>query len=391
MLRKMLVATGIAGANGALVYSGFRQAQKNNEAFMNLPREEQKKLYDADPANFMGTTGDIYSCLQQKTLPPMKGEPAIPFEQAYPQQSSVGRDVVEPVQSGPAANDHDGGLTRQQLMSSFLSGSAAGASVAYTLFPFESFKKYAQRRNISFGDVFSFKTMAAHLRNEAFHPFRGAAEFAVNIVPTTAVQLTTDAILKSLLPADSSVYTQAGAAALCGITGALTATPVENFVARLQTMNAAAGVRVPNMYVITDMMQQSFLRPWKSYPMIATRDGIFTFCMLWAAGQASEKAQQQFGESKTVDVGARLAVSVIGAAVSHIPDTIGTNMQVNHESISAWKSAKQIYARAGARGFMHGLPPRLLLFFSFSNAIPYLQKVTDPYAQQVANKVLGKN
>jgi hypothetical protein len=125
--------------------------------------------------------------------------------------------------------------------------------------------------------------------------------------------------------------------------------------------------------------------------MIATRDGIFTFCMLWAAGQASEKAQQQFGESKTVDVGARLAVSVIGAAVSHIPDTIGTNMQVNHESISAWKSAKQIYARAGARGFMHGLPPRLLLFFSFSNAIPYLQKVTDPYAQQIANKVLGKN
>lgn len=391
MFRRMLAVTGIVGVNGGMVYAGLRQEKKNQEDFLKLPREKQKELYEAAPASHVGSTGDIYSVLQERAIGQISGSPQIPFEEAYPEQASSAVSAAEPGVTQSDDNSPKDALTQQQLLASFLSGSAAGAGVAYTLFPFESFKKYAQRRNISFGDVFSFKTMSAHLRNEAFHPFRGAAEFAVNIVPTTAVQLTTDAILKSLLPADSSVYTQAGAAALCGITGALTATPVENFVARLQTMNAVAGVRVPNMYVITDMMQHSLLRPWKSYPMIATRDGIFTFCMLWAAGKASEKAQQQFGESKAVDVSARLAVSVVGAALSHIPDTIGTNMQVNHESTSAWKSAQQIYARAGARGFMHGLPPRLLLFFAFSNAIPYIQKVTDPYAQQVANKVLGKN
>lgn len=277
-----------------------------------------------------------------------------------------------------------------EIASSFLSGSAAGATVAYTLFPFEAFKKYMQRYGITPASLFNYSEMKRNFAREAFYPYRGSAVFAVNIVPTTAIQLTSETFLKSVMPETNSVYSQIGISVMSGVFGAITATPVENFVARSQALNATGTIKYGNLEVMADLYKQSLLRPWKSYPLIATRDGIFTFCMLWASPTASQKAQELFGESRKVDVAARFAVSLLGATVSHIPDTLATLSQITHNRVSVYETARSIIARNGYAGFLAGLPPRFALFFAFSNAIPYVQKVTNPYADQVVRNGMNR-
>jgi hypothetical protein len=65
-------------------------------------------------------------------------------------------------------------VTKNSLLNEFISSAGAGVAVSYLTFPLEGYKKY----------------LAGGLKTK-FNPFRGSTIFAVNIVPTTTIQLMT--------------------------------------------------------------------------------------------------------------------------------------------------------------------------------------------------------
>jgi hypothetical protein len=71
-------------------------------------------------------------------------------------------------------------ILQNPLARDFISSTLAGTAIAFTFFPFEAYKKYRQSG-----------------QKDKFYPYRGSLIFATNIVPTTAIQLTTDGYLRS--------------------------------------------------------------------------------------------------------------------------------------------------------------------------------------------------
>src|SRR3990167_4484643 len=92
------------------------------------------------------------------------------------------------------------------------SGTAAAIVIAYSTFPVKAFKKYQQTKQKE--------------RGIPFKPYRGSTPFAVNIVPTTAIQLATAGTLRNCLPENANFLQQLIASGFCGVTGAFAATPV---------------------------------------------------------------------------------------------------------------------------------------------------------------------
>ena len=234
-----------------------------------------------------------------------------------------------------------------------VTGSAAGVAIAYSTFPAEALKKRWETNQTTH-----------------FKYYRGSLLFAANIVPTTAIQWTTDGVVRQYLPENAHWLQQLAASAFCGVTGAITATPVENSVVRQQVLEVGA---VP---VIKDMLQQGMLRPWKTYPLIATRDGIFTMFMM-SILPALDAYTKTNNYSEWSQWGANAMGSSVGAALSHPFDAVASNIQMTHQRIRAADMAKMMYSRGGVAEFYKGIFPRLFLFFAFSNGIPQFKKAAD--------------
>ncbi len=234
---------------------------------------------------------------------------------------------------------------------SLVTGSAAGVGIAYSTFPAEGFKKHCQTRQVG-----------------GFKPYRGSLLFAVNIVPTTAIQWATDGVLRSYMPENAVFSQQLAASAFCGVTGALTATPVENSIIRQQMMKAGAKAAV------ADMMKQGVLRPWKTFGLVATRDAIFTMWMMSILPALKARTKEMDERTQLL---ANLTGSALGAAVSHPFDTVATNIQKSHDSARAAAMARELFLKEGMRAFYRGYPSRLFLFFAFSNGIPVFKQTAD--------------
>lgn len=238
----------------------------------------------------------------------------------------------------------------------FTSGAVAGVGIAYTTFPAEALKK-------------RFQTGIEH---HGFRYYRGSLLFATNIVPTTAIQLGTDKMLASyILHKDAGIAEQLAASAFCGVTGAITATPVENTVIRQQAMKTGA------VGVMHDLYAQGVMRFWKTYHLIAIRDSIFTLFMLSFLPAINQFSKENIDERYHLAV--NFAGSSVGAALSHPFDTVATNIQKTHEKISTQAMARHIYQTQGVRGFYNGLGCRLFLFFAFANGIPQFKQAADHY------------
>ena len=241
-----------------------------------------------------------------------------------------------------------------ETLRNFFSGSLAGATVAYTLFPLEGLKKYFQSGQTG-----------------KFHPYRGSTMFAANIIPATTIQLVTDGQMQKFVPDDASTITKLLGSAYCGVTGATVATTVENVVIRQQMLSSGP------WHAVKDMLAQGWLRPWKSFPLIATRDGIFTACMLTGNDAAAKFAKDNFGSWAVYP--SKLMLSFVGAALSHPFDTTATNMQKTHQPMSMFQSAVDIVNKYGYKGFYRGFAPRFGLFFTFTNVIPFVKNEADKF------------
>ncbi len=251
-----------------------------------------------------------------------------------------------------------GSQKEKNVFKEFLSSAGSGVVVSYLTFPLEGYKKY----------------LAGGLSAQKFYPFKGSTVFAVNIVPTTTIQLMTNGFLDNYFnSASSSIYTKLITSAYCGIQGAIVATLVENCIIRQQIMKCGP------KDALKDMLSQSYLRPWKSYPLIATRDGIFTLCMLQVNPVVKTYVKENFTQNtKVYELLASLGVSLLGAFLSHPFDTMATRMQRTHEKMSLHATVNDVMKNLGGyKGFYVGFRYRVGLFFVFSNVIPSVKKYID--------------
>ncbi|HTM63446.1 MAG TPA: hypothetical protein VL360_02970 [Gammaproteobacteria bacterium] len=87
----LLKLTAIAGVNAAIVKTAVDIAQRDHQAFLEMPREKQRQLYNECPLQKMGTSNDAFAALQEAVLlhdPRQKSMPTIkPFDEAYPETS----------------------------------------------------------------------------------------------------------------------------------------------------------------------------------------------------------------------------------------------------------------------------------------------------------------
>lgn len=251
---------------------------------------------------------------------------------------------------------------------------AAGVVVAYGTFPLEGLKKHIQqlKEPVNLYKLTDLKYMQKTF--EGFQFYRGSSIFAANIVPATAIQLTVDDMVKQYAQPNTMTYN--GLALLPGVLGSFTGVVVENCVARQQVMKCGPSE------AMADMFAQGYLRPWKSLPLIATRDGIFTACMFSANDELAGLAEDHFGIYASYAV--RLMVSALGAGLSHPFDTLATQMQRTHESISYYEAASKFVAEHGVSGLYKGFGPRFGLFLTFSNLIPVIKNQADDI---LANRV----
>ena len=189
----------------------------------------------------------------------------------------------------------------------FMAGFAAGGSIAAITFPIEGFKKWRQT--------------PPDLRQK-FRLYRGFPVFFLNIAPTTAIQFGVQAAAEDKEKSKQAFRLTPKVIGECfssGAIGALSATVVEGCIAQQQLFKG-------NLYqTIKGMILTNPLRPWRSYPMIAIRDGIFTTWMFGISKRVQTELEPEYG--KGVSITAAAVIGIPGALISHPVDTIASRMQ----------------------------------------------------------------
>jgi|GEM_PF-1334328 hypothetical protein len=247
---------------------------------------------------------------------------------------------------------------KKNMFREFLSSAGAGVAVSYLTFPLEGYKKY----------------LVGGLKNQKFYPFKGSTIFAANIIPTTTMQLMTDGFLKNHFKENSSISTNVIISSYCGIQGAIVATLVENCIIRQQVLNCGPKA------ALKDMFSHGYLRPWKSYRFIATRDGVFTLFMLQINPSVKQYVREHSSNNNLYEFIASLWVGFIGAFLSHPFDTMATRMQKTHEKMSLRSTINDVLTNLGGyKGFYVGFPYRVGLFFTFSNVIPAVKDMLENF------------
>jgi hypothetical protein len=258
----------------------------------------------------------------------------------------------------------------QEIPENFFANVLAGTTIAFTCFPLEGLKKWWQSKQDGH-TLSSWKN---------YRLLRGSTVFAINIIPTTVVQLTTKSSLKYYLREESSLIEKIFGSALCGISGAICATFVENVIIRQQILKSGP------MHALVEMLNISIFRPWKSFRLIATRDGIFTVSMFCILPELEKKIKKLFPDNYLTVILARFAIGFLGTVLSHPWDTLATRMQMTHERMSlkmAYKDAlTNLTVNNKKRPLMclyTGFIFRLALFNIFQVAIPYVKDKTTEY------------
>lgn len=269
---------------------------------------------------------------------------------------------------------------------------AAGTCIAGMTFPAEAMKKIWQgtkqpplrtivRTHGPRGTLsYCAQQIGQHGSKSRVFLAHGVCVFVLNVAPTTTLQLTAETHIRqrtTFLDEQSGYWKRIPAGIACGMAGAGTATIMENLVTQQQMPNGAHrahGVATRSlMSTMGDMYRSGGMRRfWRSMPLIATRDSIFTSFMFVVNPDVKRRAAQH---SWFVQYLASFALCAVGATVSHPFDTVATVMQMSPEKKSA-RAALSELVKEGGGGPMKlwkGLPFRVFLFFSFANGIPWLK------------------
>lgn len=260
---------------------------------------------------------------------------------------------------------------RYILARTVVSNLVAGLVVSALFFPLESAKKIFQqgkRFDLSYKDMFSELRISGHI--QGYVPYRGLPVFALNIVPTTFIQLTVEKELQKYIPNDSSNTMLILRALTSGSIGAVTATIVENTITRQQVMQ---GKFIPTL---RDMWNISPSRVFKTYPLIAIRDSIFTLNLFFLHPKVERYLKDKYSDRfLSSSYFSAIPLSVLGATLSHPFDTLATNLQKTHEKSDYQKILKELLnSQLGFRSLFRGLFARIPLFYGFIVAIPEARK-----------------
>lgn len=254
------------------------------------------------------------------------------------------------------------------LLRNFISGSLAGAIVATPTSIVETTKKMLQRNE--------------QITKASFPKlFYGIPVFIAHVAPATAIQLATDAALKKYLPTSDSFATNILRSFYCGVQGAIVATFVEATIVTQQVY------KIKTFDAVKHMFNKSPLEPWRTMPLISSRDGTYAMFLLTINPIIAKYGRENYGR-KGEFVGVSLS-SVVGAAVSHPFDTLATYIQdqrAKGNDLSIVKGIHQKIANEGVKSLFRGYLPRLGLFFTFSNAIPVLQNAVNEKLDTVEKK-----
>lgn len=197
-----------------------------------------------------------------------------------------------------------------------------------TIYPLEAYKKWAQR-GYPKGD---------------FHPYKGVGSFAANIVPTTIFQRSlADGYGARYVSEDNPLHTRLATAALCGVIPATTATVVENCVTVQQELACAQKPSKPKQAFKEMWQHRGLLGPFRSYLLIAIRDGIFTSCVDVVCPETEKILNKTLSKhfpgntkitTNLAHYSAYLGVGFLGAAFSHPFDTVATTLQKTMKTMS---------------------------------------------------------
>lgn len=248
-------------------------------------------------------------------------------------------------------------------------GALGAMAVAYASFPAEGFKKYVQSGQ--YHEYKELKNSGAPLDVLKKHKFRfytGSTLFAFSLVPATAIQFGLKHLEKYIVPKDANWLARGFYYGCCGAGGAIAATFVENTVVLQQTRKQTA----PQVLRFI-LFEKGILRGWKSYPQIAFRDFVFTYCMFEGGPKTRSYMREKFGKWGSPIGG--LFVGLLGVLLTHPVDTVGTLRQKTEKKFGFIEGVKKLYAINGIRSFYRGASARCLLFTTYMCLMPFAKSL----------------
>lgn len=272
----------------------------------------------------------------------------------------------------------------------FAANAAAGLAVSSTLFPLESAKKLMQRgEELKLSKREIFRQLFKTGKVGDYVAYRGFSVFALNIVPTTFIQLTAEKNLAEYIPDDAPAPLLAVRAIACGILGAITATVVENTITRQQVTKANF---IP---ALKDMWAISPLRLFKTFPLIAVRDSIFTLNLFFINPVIQKYLKENYSDNNVLSSKyfSAFLSTLIGATASHSFDTVATKLQESHGKSNYVETFNQLInsknektnLRNGYSALFRGFSFRLPLFYGFIMMIPSARKECTDYIDREFN------
>jgi predicted MFS family arabinose efflux permease len=212
-----------------------------------------------------------------------------------------------------------------------------------------------------------------------FHPSIWYRGFGVNIacmVPTTAVQISTNKVLEDVF-CDASVKAAMLRSLSAGALSALVSNPIELVILHQQNDGKAAYPTIKNLTA-----RQGLSGLYRGLSPKMLRDGLFGVGFLSMYPLLESKIRATFIDDKSLAfIMAGVATGAMTAVVSHPFDTISTFMQAdyNKEQVATTaQTIRTIYARDGYSGFFKGVSPRgarIMLAIPLMNAVQsYMSK-----------------
>lgn len=184
--------------------------------------------------------------------------------------------------------------------------------------------------------------------------YRGFGVNTFAMVPTTAIQVVGETLLREVLPSEDFVVS-IGRSTVAGVLSAVGAsTPAEMLILHKQNDGTSFGA------VYRKIVNQRGLKAlWQGGLPKALRDAGFTVGFLTLHPEVERQARARGVSDEALPFVAGVGAGLPTAMLTHHWDTVSTRMQERFESpMGLLDTMKEIYQKDGASGFFSGFLPR---------------------------------
>lgn len=265
--------------------------------------------------------------------------------------------IVSSFGCGVKKNNNQLNLFFQNIFVGSVAGVLEIAFVGQFLFSIKNRLQQIEKKN----DLSYLKKMAYILKNlkqqPLLHYYRGIGINAVCMVPTTAAQISCDALLKEMISRNDllSSLVRNGAA---GVLATLIANPTELIIVNQQKRQISTRKTISHLY--SKYGATIFFR---GFVPKASRDGIFCAAFLTAYPKVKDYLEQETGNAALATLLTITSIGTVTAAMSHPFDTVSIRMQADCSQVmmKGFLSAiKTIYKESGYKDLFTGFAPRTM-------------------------------